>query len=101
MSNFSSSSTPSTGPKEKDNATSTFKITDQIKSLLNDLVDKNKTNGAFAIGFVDPNGTQFYGHGKLSNTSNATVDQNTIFAIGYNTKVFTTILLADMVNKVL
>ena len=67
--------------------------------LLNDLIDKNKTNGAIAIGFVDPNGTQFYGHGKLSNTSNATVDQNTIFAIGSNTKVFTTILLADMVNK--
>ena len=67
--------------------------------LLNNLVDKNKTNSTFAIGFVDPNGTQFYGHGKLSNTSNATVDQNTIFAIGSNTKVFTTILLADMVNK--
>ena len=67
--------------------------------LLNDLVDKNKTNGAIAIGFVDPNGTLFYGHGKLSNTSNAMVDQNTIFAIGSNTKVFTTILLADMVNK--
>ena len=67
--------------------------------LLNDLVDKNKTNGAIAIRFVDPNGTQFYGHGKLSNTSNATIDQNTIFAIGSNTKVFTTILLADMVNK--
>ncbi|HYO06491.1 MAG TPA: serine hydrolase domain-containing protein [Phototrophicaceae bacterium] len=35
----------------------------------------------------------------MSNTSNATVDENTIFAIGSNTKVFTTILLADMVNK--
>jgi D-alanyl-D-alanine-carboxypeptidase/D-alanyl-D-alanine-endopeptidase len=67
--------------------------------LLNDLIDKNKTNGAIAIGFVDPNGTQFYGHGKLSNTSNATVDQNTIFAIGSNTKVFTIILLADTMNK--
>ena len=76
--------------------------------LLNNVVNKNKNNGAIAIGFIDPNGTQFYdhgklsnGHGKLSDTSNATVDQNTIFAIGYNTKVFTTILLADMVNKVL
>ena len=85
--------------KEKDNSTSTFKITDQIKALINERVDKNKTNAAIAIGFIDPNGTQFYGHGKLSNTSNATVDQNTIFAIGSNTKVFTTILLADMVNK--
>jgi hypothetical protein len=42
--------------------------------LLNDLVDKNKTNGAIAIAFLDPNGIEFYGHGKLSNTSNATVD---------------------------
>ena len=34
----------------------------------------------------------------MSNASNATVDQNTIFAIGSNTKVFTAILLADMVK---
>src|SRR6478735_725933 len=95
----SSSSLLPLAKKEKENSTVSFKITDQINVLLNNLVDKNKTNGAFAIGFVDPNGTQFYGHGKLSNTSNATVDQNTIFAIGSNTKVFTTILLADMVNK--
>jgi serine-type D-Ala-D-Ala carboxypeptidase/endopeptidase len=102
VSNFSSSSSSSTSSaaqKEKNNPTSTFKITNQIKGLINDLVDKNKTNAAIAIGFVDPNGTQFYGHGKLSNASNATVDQNTIFAIGSNTKVFTTILLSDMVNK--
>jgi serine-type D-Ala-D-Ala carboxypeptidase/endopeptidase len=85
--------------KEKDTLTSAFKITNEIKELINEHVDKNKTNAAIAIGFIDPNGTQFYGHGKLSNTSNATVNQNTIFAIGSNTKVFTTILLADMVNK--
>jgi serine-type D-Ala-D-Ala carboxypeptidase/endopeptidase len=99
ISNFSYSSTPLVAQKQKDNSIASFKITDEIKALLNDLVDKNKTNAAIAIGFVDPNGTQFYGHGKLSNSSNATVDQNTIFAIGSNTKVFTTIILADMVNK--
>ncbi|MDQ6723883.1 MAG: beta-lactamase family protein [Thermoproteota archaeon] len=99
ISNSSSPSTPSTTHEEKNDSTSTFKITDQIKALIIDLIDKNKTNAAIAIGFVNPDGTQFYGHGKLSNTSNATVDQNTIFAIGSNTKVFTTILLADMVNK--
>src|SRR4051794_2082574 len=100
-SQFSSSSNSNlfAAQKENNNLTSSFKITDQIKALLNDLVDKNKTNAAIEIGFVNPNGTQFYGHGKLSNSSNATVDQNTIFAIGSNTKVFTTILLADMVNK--
>ncbi|HYO06257.1 MAG TPA: serine hydrolase, partial [Phototrophicaceae bacterium] len=85
--------------KEEINSTSTFEITDKIKALINDRLDKNKTNAAIAIGFVDPNGTQFYGHGKMSNTSNATVNENTIFAIGSKTKVFTTILLADMANK--
>ena len=98
-SSSSSSSLIPLAKKEKENSTESFKITDQRNVLLNNLADKNKNNGAIAIGFVDPNGTQFYGHGKLSNTSNATIDQNTIFAIGSNTKVFTTILLADMVNK--
>jgi D-alanyl-D-alanine-carboxypeptidase/D-alanyl-D-alanine-endopeptidase len=94
-----SSSTPSTTPKEKNNLTLTFEITDEIKALINERLDKNKTNAAIAIGFIDPNGTQFYGHGKMSNTSNATVDENTVFSIGSTTKVFTTTLLADMVNK--
>jgi serine-type D-Ala-D-Ala carboxypeptidase/endopeptidase len=95
-----SPSLPHTQKEKNNNLTSSFKINDQIKALLNERIDKNKTNAAIAIGFVDPNGTQFYGHGKLSNTSNATIDQNTIFAIGSNTKVFTTVLLADLVNKV-
>jgi CubicO group peptidase (beta-lactamase class C family) len=85
--------------KDKNISTLEFEITDWIKALIDERVDKNKTNAAMAIGFVDPNRTQFYGYGKLSNTSNATVDENTIFAIGSNTKVFTTILLADMINK--
>jgi serine-type D-Ala-D-Ala carboxypeptidase/endopeptidase len=95
-----SPSLPHTQKEKNNNLTSSFKINDQIKALLNEIIDKNKTNAAIAIGFVDPNGTQFYGHGKLSHTSNATIDQNTIFAIGSNTKVFTTVLLADLVNKV-
>ena len=93
------STTPSTVQEEKNNLTSTFEITDHIKALINDRLDKNKTNAAIAIGFIDPNGTQFYGHGKMSNTSNATIDENTVFSIGSTTKVFTTTLLADMVNK--
>ncbi len=99
ISKFSASLTTPSVLNKENNLKSSFKITDQIKSLLNERVDKNKTNAAIAIGFVDPNGTQFYGHGKISNTSNATIDQNTIFGIGSITKVFTTILLADMVNK--
>src|SRR5918993_2964244 len=93
------SSAVSSTPKEKYNLTSTFEITDQIKALTMDKIDSNQTNAAMVIGLIDPNGTQFYGYGKLSNSSNATVNENTIFNIGSITKVFTTILLADMVNK--
>ena len=42
---------------------------------------------------------QFYSYGNLSNVNPITVNKDTIFAIGSITKVFTTILLADMVNR--
>ena len=61
-------------------------------------IDSNRTNAAIVIGIVDPNGTQFYSNGKMSKANYSTVNQNTIFAIGSNTKVFTTILLGDMVQ---
>jgi D-alanyl-D-alanine-carboxypeptidase/D-alanyl-D-alanine-endopeptidase len=88
-----------TTQKEPSSSTSVFKITDEIKDRLNALVDSNRTKAAIVIGIVDPNGTQFYSNGKISNTNNTNVDQNTIFAIGSNTKVFTTVLLAEMVEE--
>jgi D-alanyl-D-alanine-carboxypeptidase/D-alanyl-D-alanine-endopeptidase len=88
-----------TTQKEPASSTSVFKITDEIKDRLNALVDSNRTKAAIVIGIVDPNGTQFYSNGKISNTNNTNVDQNTIFAIGSNTKVFTTVLLAEMVEE--
>lgn len=66
--------------------------------MVNGVVANNGSNAAIVVGLVDPNGTQFYDHGKMSNANNATVDQNTIFAIDSNTKVFTAILLADKVG---
>jgi D-alanyl-D-alanine-carboxypeptidase/D-alanyl-D-alanine-endopeptidase len=85
---------------QKEPASSTsVKITDEIKDRLNALVDSNRTKAAIVIGIVDPNGTQFYNNGKISSTNNTNVDQNTIFAIGSNTKVFTTVLLAEMVEE--
>lgn len=76
-----------------------FQITDKLKETIQSLVDNNKTNAAIVVGLVDPNGTQFYGYGKMSNANPVTVDKDTIFAIGSITKVFTTILLADMVDR--
>jgi CubicO group peptidase (beta-lactamase class C family) len=76
-----------------------FKLTDEIKNRINAIVDTNKTNAAIVIGIIDPNGTQFYSIGKLSEANNSNVNENTIFAIGSITKVFTTTLLADAVQE--
>jgi serine-type D-Ala-D-Ala carboxypeptidase/endopeptidase len=94
----SSHFTSSSVQNSPNNLTSTFKITDEIKNRTNALVDSNRTNAAIVIGIVDPNGTQFYSNGKMSKANNSTVNENTIFGIGSITKVFTTILLADMVQ---
>lgn len=87
-----------TTQKEPVSSISVFKITDEIKDGINVLLDSNRTNAAIVIGIVDRNGTQFYSNGKISNTNGTTVDKNTVFAIGSNTKVFTTTLLAEMVE---
>jgi CubicO group peptidase (beta-lactamase class C family) len=42
---------------------------------------------------------QFYGYGNMSESNNSPVNQNTIFAIGSNIKVFTATLLADIVKN--
>jgi serine-type D-Ala-D-Ala carboxypeptidase/endopeptidase len=76
-----------------------FKITDKLRETIQSLVDNNKTNAAIVVGLVNPNGAQFYGYGNMSNANHIIVNKDTIFAIGSITKVFTTILLADMVNS--
>jgi hypothetical protein len=70
------------------NLTSTFRITDEITHRINALLDGNRTHAAIIIGIVDPSGTQFYSNGKMSKENNSTVNQNTIFAIGSNTKTY-------------
>jgi serine-type D-Ala-D-Ala carboxypeptidase/endopeptidase len=90
---------PKTSLQKKIEEQKTFKITDKLKETIQSLVDNNKTNAAIVVGLVDSNGIQFYSYGNMSNANPITVDKDTIFAIGSITKVFTTILLADLVNR--
>jgi len=99
QSSESTTSFPKSSLQKKIEEQKIFKITDKLKETIQSLVDNNKTNAAIVVGLVDPNGTQFYSYGNMSNANPITVDKDTIFAIGSITKVFTTILLADMVNR--
>jgi serine-type D-Ala-D-Ala carboxypeptidase/endopeptidase len=78
--------------------TGTFTISNQLKAAIQSNIN-NGSNATFVIALVDPNGTQFYGYGKMSTANQTTVDKNTIFAIGSVTKTLTTLLLADMANR--
>jgi CubicO group peptidase (beta-lactamase class C family) len=70
----------------------------QVKSfILNQIVNKSKA--AIVVGFVDPNGTRIFSFGNMSKAHNVPVNENTLFDIGSITKTFTTLLLADMVER--
>jgi serine-type D-Ala-D-Ala carboxypeptidase/endopeptidase len=82
-------------PKGAIGGENTFTKYNQIKAAIKSNID-NGSNAGIVIALVDPNGTQFYGYGKMSATNQTNVNKNTLFDIGSITKSFTTLLLAVM-----
>ncbi|MCZ6681504.1 MAG: serine hydrolase [Candidatus Poribacteria bacterium] len=69
-----------------------------IEKIIRERVDNGWSVGT-VVGLIDSNGPRFYSYGKLSHGGDQPVDENTIYEIGSVTKVFTSLLLADMVEK--
>jgi serine-type D-Ala-D-Ala carboxypeptidase/endopeptidase len=69
-----------------------------IEEILKERVDKKKSVG-IVVGWIDDKETKIVGYGKLNADSKERPDGDTIFEIGSITKVFTSILLADMVQR--
>ena len=79
----------------------TSRLPDQsvVKTLLVQLVDKEKRGTGMVIGMIadDPQERWVLGYGKLSTTDERVPDGDTVFEIGSITKVFTGTLLAQAV----
>jgi D-alanyl-D-alanine-carboxypeptidase/D-alanyl-D-alanine-endopeptidase len=72
---------------------------DKISEILVRRTDQQKHAVGIAVGIVVRDGSRVVAHGRLAMGDARAVDGDTIFEIGSVSKIFTSLLLADMVNR--
>ena len=70
-----------------------------IREILVKRIDQQKQAVGIVVGVIEPTGRRVVAYGNLANGDPRPLDGDTIFKIGSISKVFTSLLLADMVNR--
>jgi serine-type D-Ala-D-Ala carboxypeptidase/endopeptidase len=73
--------------------------TDEIREILVKRIDRQKQAVGIVVGLIEPAGRRVVAYGNLANGDPRTLDGDTIFEIGSISKIFTSLLLADMANR--
>src|SRR5262245_52777557 len=71
----------------------------EIRQILKERVDSERRGVGLVVGLVTPAGRRVISHGSLAHDDPRRLDGDTIFEIGSVGKVFTALLLADMVQR--